>query len=257
MMAAEETSMMTADNVEEVDIEMSAGEHFEELRDRGIFALIVTTVGILVSFGFSKDIVRTLQDPVAIEGVKFVALSPSDYLFTTVKVSAYSGLFVAAPIILTQIANYILPGLTKSEIKTIGPVILGSAVMFYIGLAFGYEILSPAALKFFLSFADGAVESVYGIDEYISFVAFMTLSTGIAFQVPVVQTVAGVLGILSSQQMFSAWRYVIIGAVVAAAILTPSTDPLTQMLLAVPLIGLYFGGAWIVRFSEQSKSEAA
>jgi sec-independent protein translocase protein TatC len=118
---------------------------------------------------------------------------------------------------------------------------------------FSYEILTPAALNFFVSYADGAVESLWSIDQYFEFVLVLMLSTGLSFQVPVIQIMLGQLGIVSSQAMFSQWRFVVVGATVAAAVLTPSTDPFTQTLLAVPLIGLYMGGAAAVRFLEQRK----
>ena len=83
------------------------------------------------------------------------------------------------------------------------------------------------------------------------------LSTGLSFQVPVIQIMLGQLGIVSSQAMFSQWRFVVVGATVAAAVLTPSTDPFTQTLLAVPLVGLYMGGAGVVRLIEQRRVTTA
>ena len=126
-------------------------------------------------------------------------------------------------------------------------------------LLFSYEILTPAALNFFVTYADGAVESLWSIDQYFEFVLVLMLSTGLSFQArrlpctspPVQQNV--VLAVSSSEQMFKQWRFVVVGATVAAAVLTPSTDPFTQTLLAVPLIGLYLGGAAVVRVFEQRK----
>lgn len=139
-------------------------------------------------------------------------------------------------------------------------------------LYFSYEILTPAALKFFVSYADGAVESLWSIDQYFEFVLVLMLSTGLSFQVrtrrhhacnhhhcchvqvPVIQVLLGQLGIVTSELMLSQWRFVVVGAVVAAAVLTPSTDPFTQLLLAAPLIGLYMGGAGLVRVIEQRRA---
>ncbi|DBA93166.1 TPA: hypothetical protein ACH3X2_003474 [Trebouxia sp. C0005] len=121
-------------------------------------------------------------------------------------------------------------------------------------LVFAYQILTPAALQFFVQYADGAVESLWSIDQYFEFVLVLLLSTGLSFQVPVIQVLLGNTGIVSSKQMFAQWRYVVVGATIAAAVLTPSTDPFTQTLLAVPLIGLYLGGAACVRLIESQKS---
>ena len=110
-------------------------------------------------------------------------LSPGEFFFTTLKVSGYAGLLVAAPTILYEIIAYVIPGLTKSERQTLAPVIFGSSILFYLGLLFSYEILTPAALKFFVSYAEGAVESFWSIDQYFEFVLVLMLSTGLSFQV--------------------------------------------------------------------------
>merc|ERR1711959_546910 len=100
-------------------------------------------------------------------------------------------------------------------------------VLFYVGLLFSYVVLAPAALNFFVNYADGAVESLWSIDQYFEFILVLMLSTGLSFQVPVVQIMLGQTGIITSAQMFSIWRYIVVGATAFAAILTPSTDPLT------------------------------
>ncbi|XP_021896133.1 sec-independent protein translocase protein TATC, chloroplastic [Carica papaya] len=112
-----------------------------------------------------------------------------------------------------------------------------------------YWVLTPAALNFFVNYAEGVVESLWSIDQYFEFVLVLMFSTGLSFQVPVIQLLLGQVGLVSGDQMLSIWRYVVVGAVVAAAVLTPSTDPLTQILLAAPLLGLYLGGAWVVKLT--------
>ena len=182
--------------------------------------------------------------------------------------------------ILYEIIAFVLPGLTVAERRFLGPIVLGSSVLFYAGIAFSYLVLTPAALTFFVSYSEGAVESLWSIDQYFEFVLVLMFSTGLSFQVsshslcqfcnffshlfvvlsvfinlhlwndfqvPVIQLLLGQVGLVSSAQMLSIWRYVVVGSVVAAAVLTPSTDPLTQMLLAGPLMGLYLGGAMMVK----------
>ncbi|KAG6407838.1 hypothetical protein SASPL_130837 [Salvia splendens] len=163
------------------------------------------------------------------------------------QVSGYCGLLVGSPVILYEIIAFILPGLTKEERRFLGPIVLGSSILFYIGIAFSCYVLTPAALTFFVSYAEGVVESLWSIDQYFEFVLVLMFSTGLSFQVPVIQLLLGQVGLVSYEQMFSIWRYVVVGSVIAAAVLTPSTDPLTQMLLAGPLMGLYLGGAWTVK----------
>jgi len=239
------------------NFEMPIWDHLEELRERVLVAGLASAVSILACFCFSKELIVFLEAPVADAGVRFLQLSPGEFFFTTLKTAGYAGLLIAAPTVLYEIIAYVLPGLTKSERSFLAPVIFGSSILFYTGLAFSYEILTPAALNFFVSYAEGAVESLWSIDQYFEFVLILMLSTGLSFQVPVIQIMLGQLGVVTSEQMFSIWRYVVVGSTVAAAVLTPSTDPFTQALLAAPLVGLYMGGAAIVRAIEGSRTQTA
>ena len=142
------------------DVEMSIWEHLEELRDRALISSGAVTAGILLCFCFAKDLVIFLEKPVSDMGVRFLQLGPGEYFFTTVKVAGYTGILLAAPVVLYEIIAYVLPGLTKNERKVLGPIVLGSSVLFYIGIYFAYLILTPAALKFFVGYAAGEVESL-------------------------------------------------------------------------------------------------
>jgi sec-independent protein translocase protein TatC len=237
------------------DVQMTIWDHLEELRERAAVSAGAVGLLVLTSFCFAKDLVLFLERPVADQGVRFLQLAPGEYFFTTVKVAGYTGLLLGAPVVLYEVIAFVLPGLTRSERKFLGPIVLGSSVLFYAGLAFSYNILAPAALKFFVSYADTAVESLWSIDQYFEFLLVLMLSTGLSFQVPVIQMLLGSTGLINATQMFSAWRYVVVGATVAAAVLTPSTDPFTQMLLATPLMGLYMGGASVVALQEKARGE--
>ncbi len=229
------------------EVEMSFFDHLEELRQRIFYALIAVVVAIVGCFFYVRPIVQLLEVPA--QGVKFLQLAPGEYFFVSLKVAAYSGLLLSTPFILYQIIQFVLPGLTRRERRLLGPVVLGSSVLFAAGLAFGYSLLIPAALKFFISYGADVVEQLWSIEKYFEFVLLLLFSTGIAFQIPVIQLLLGALGIVSSQQMVSGWRYVIMGAVVLGAVLTPSTDPLTQSLLAGAVLGLYFGGIGLVKLT--------
>ena len=174
-------------------------------------------------------------------------LAPGEFFFVSIKVAGYSGILVASPYILYQIIQFVLPGLTRRERRLLGPVILGSSVLFFAGLGFAYIALVPAALNFFINYGEDVVEQSWSIDLYFEFVLLLMFSTGLAFQIPIVQLILGFLGIVSSEMMAKGWRVVVLGAVVLGAILTPSTDPLTQSLLAGAVLGLYFGGVGMVK----------
>lgn len=226
------------------DKEMSLFDHLEELRMRIFFSLAGILVGIVLCFWQVNPIVSLLEQPA--QGAKFLQLAPGEYFFVSIKVAGYSGALIASPFVLYQIIQFVLPGLTKRERRFIGPIVLGSSVLFWVGLFFAYEALIPAALNFFINYGGDVVEQSWSIDRYFEFILLLLFSTGIAFQIPVIQILLGLLGIVSGRQMIGAWRTVMLGAVVLGAVLTPSTDPLTQSLLGGAVIALYFGGAGIV-----------
>lgn len=226
------------------DAEMSLFDHLEELRVRIFFSLAGILVGIVLCFWKVNLIVSLLEQPA--QGATFLQLAPGEYFFVSMKVAGYSGALVASPFILYQIIQFVLPGLTRRERRFLGPIVLGSSVLFWVGLFFAYEALIPAALNFFINYGGDVVEQSWSIDRYFEFILLLLFSTGIAFQIPVIQILLGILGLVSGQQMINAWRTVVLGAVVLGAVLTPSTDPLTQSLLGGAVIALYFGGAGMV-----------
>ena len=227
------------------DVEMSLFDHLEELRMRIFYSLIAVLVGIVACFWQVKRIVSLLEVPA--QGAKFLQLSPGEYFFVSLKVAGYSGLVIASPFILYQVVMFVLPGLTRRERRLVGPMVLGSSVLFFTGLFFAYFALIPAALNFFINYGADVVEQLWSIDRYFEFVLLLLFSTGLAFQIPVLQLLLGLLGLVNSKQMLAGWRYVLLGAAVLGAVLTPSTDPVTQSLLGGAVLFLYFGGIFLVK----------
>jgi sec-independent protein translocase protein TatC len=244
--ASQEDSNSYLDEIPD-EAEMSLFDHLEELRLRIFYSLIAVAVGMIGCFVAVKPLVRLLEVPAG--DVKFLQLAPGEFFFVSLKVAGYSGILIASPFILYQIIQFVLPGLTRRERRLLGPVVLGSSVLFFAGLAFSYQLLIPAALNFFINYGADVVEQSWSIDRYFEFILLLMFSTGLAFQIPIVQLLLGYLGIVSSKQMLSSWRSVILGAVILGAVITPSTDPLTQSLLAGAVLGLYFGGIGMVKLS--------
>lgn len=244
-------SQITASNIVDDDddlpdeVEMSLFDHLEELRQRIFYSLIAVLGGAIVCFSQVRNIVRLLEIPA--QGVKFLQLAPGEYFFVSLKVAGYSGILVATPVILYQIAAFVLPGLTRRERRLLGPIVFGSSILFAGGLLFSYVALIPAALNFFISYGADVVEQSWSIEKYFDFVLLLMLSTGLAFQVPIIQALLGLLGLVSSKQMIAGWKFVVLGGAVIGAVLTPSTDPLTQSLLGGAIVLLYFGGIGLVK----------
>jgi sec-independent protein translocase protein TatC len=227
------------------DVEMSVFDHLEELRQRIFYSLIAIGIAIVGCFSQVKPLVKLLEVPA--QGVKFLQLSPGEFFFVSIKTAGYAGLTLSAPFILYQIVVYVTPGLTRKEKRFVAPVMFGSSFLFLAGLAFSYFALIPAALNFFISYGEEVVEQAWSIDKYFEFVLLLMFSTGLAFQIPIVQALLGFLGVITSGQMLSAWRYVLVGAAVLGAVITPSTDPLTQSLLGGAVLMLYMGGIGLVK----------
>jgi sec-independent protein translocase protein TatC len=227
------------------EVEMSFFDHLEELRWRIFYAIIAVAIGAAGCFVYANQIVQILEVPAA--GIRFLQLAPGEYFFVSVKVAGYCGLLCASPIVIYQIIRFVLPGLTVKERRLVLPVVLGSSVLFVVGLAFAYYLLIPAALKFLIGYGGDVVEQSWSIERYFEFVLVLLFATGLLFQVPILQILLSLLGIVSSKLMLSGWRTIVVGAMVIGAIVTPSTDPITQTLLAGAVLGLYFGGIGIVK----------
>ena len=227
--------------------EMSFFDHLEELRQRIFVSLIAVVVGAILCFAFVRQIVGILEIPA--QGVKFLQLAPGEFFFVSLQVAGYTGILIASPVILYQIVQFVLPGLTRKERKVLAPVVFGSSILFFAGLIFSYYVLIPAALNFFIGYGGDVVEQSWSIDKYFKFVLLLMFSTGLTFQIPVIQLLLGTLNIVSSEQMLSGWRFVVLGSAIIGAVITPSTDPLTQSLLGGAVLALYFGGIGMVKLT--------
>ena len=226
------------------DDEMALSEHIEEFSQRLVFCLVFLILSTLLCFADVKEIVRIFQAPAI--GVKFLQFAPGEYFFASVKIAVFCGILISSPIILYQLLLYLIPGLTKNERDVVLPVSFGSGILFLGGLIFSYFFLVPAALRFFISYGSEVVEPFWSFDQYFDFIAVLLFATGLAFQVPAVQVVLGLLGIVTGEKMLAAWKYVVVLCTIIAAIITPSTDPVTQILLSGALLSLYLGGSGFV-----------
>nr|UAD87825.1 Sec-independent protein translocase component TatC [Gracilaria textorii] len=225
--------------------EMSIFEHLEELRERIFIASIIFCVITIACFAYMKNIAYILQQPAI--GIKFLQLAPGEYLFTSIKVSLYTGFLLSSPFIIYQITLFILPGLTKKESTFIIPILLTSIILFFSGVIFAYVILAPAALQFLINYGHEIVEPIWSFEQYFNFILLLLFSTGIAFQIPIIQIVLGILKIFSSTEMYTYWKYIILGATIIAAFITPSTDPVTQIIMSLAILILYSSGIIILK----------
>ena len=224
--------------------EMALSEHIEEFSQRLLLCLFCFVFATLACFIDIKEIVRLFQAPAL--GIKFLQFAPGEYFFASVKIALFCGLLISSPFFIYELFLYVIPGMTKKERELVLPLIIGSSLLFVSGLVFSYFFLVPAALNFFIAYGSDVVEPFWSFDQYFNFVSILIFTTGLAFQIPVLQFIFGILGIISGRKMLSLWKYVVVISTILAAIITPSTDPITQILMASALLLLYLGGAGAV-----------
>nr|QJH88296.1 tatC [Pterocladia lucida] len=225
--------------------EMSIIEHLEELRSRIFIAFISFLIITSICFIYTKDISYLLQQPAF--GIKFLQLAPGEYLFASIKIAIYTGLLISSPFTLYQITLFILPGLTKKEASLVIPAISFSIILFFIGIFFSYKILIPSALQFLIQYGSDVVEPIWSFGEYFNFIILLLISTGLAFQIPIIQIILGIYNIVSSKEMLIYWKYIIFISTIIGAVLTPSTDPITQILMSSAVLILYLSGIIILK----------
>lgn len=230
------------------EVEMTFVEHLEELRRRVLRSLLAVLIGAAACLAFVRPLVRLLEQPA--HGIRFLQLAPGEFLFVSLKVAGYAGLVLALPWVLSEGLAFVLPGLTRRERRLVAPAVAGSTVLFAAGLAFAWWALVPAALRFLVSYGADVVEPIWSIERYLDFVLVLMVATALAFQLPVLQLLLGALGLLDAPTMLRAWRWVVLVSALAGAVLTPSTDPVTMLLLSGAITLLYLVGVGLVAVAQ-------
>jgi len=226
------------------EVEMPLVDHLEELRRRILRSLLAVVIAAAACLAFVRPLVRLLEVPA--QGIRFLQLAPGEFLFVSLKVAGYAGLTLALPWVLFEGLAFVLPGLSRRERRLVAPTVAGSSVLFAAGLVFAWWALVPAALRFLISYGADVVEPLWSIERYLDFVLLLMLATALAFQLPVLQLLLGALGLVDARRMLGAWRWVVLVSALAGAVLTPSTDPVTMLLLSGAITVLYLIGVALV-----------
>ncbi len=233
------------------DKPMSVVEHLDELRRRLMWMIGSLLVGVAVGFYFVKPMIDYLELP--LHGLKLYITAPLDPLFAFVKISVAFGLVVASPVILYQLISYVLPALTRLERRLMFSYLPAATGLFIAGLAFGFYVFIPLVIDAMLRFAGTTLTPILTIDNYISFLLSFTLPFGVVFELPVIVVTLVRLGILSPQTLAAGRRWALMVTVVVAAIFAPP-DPITPLVMALPIYGLYEVSIWVARLAARKRS---
>ena len=225
---------------------MPLSVHLIELRSKIIVSLFVLCCTILISFITSKEIIRLLVN-IAPNDTTFLQIKPGEFFFISLKVSLYSGLLLASPIIIWQLVSFILPGLTEKEKKITIPILVSAPVLFCIGITFAYFFVAPSMVNFLFGFGKEIISSSISIESFISFTLMILAICGFAFLLPIIIFTLANAGIVNYKMLINKWRYAILAGAILGAILTPTPDPFNMSIVSGVLIALYFLSCGVLR----------
>lgn len=229
---------------------MTAVEHLEELRLRLVTALLAWAVGTLAALPFADDLLAALARPLP----GLYVTSPAEAFVTHLRLAVYAGAVLAAPVALYQAIAFVLPALTPGERRVLLWSLPGTAALFVLGAGFGYAVVLPLLVRFLLGFATGPLRPLITAGNYLSFVAGAVLPFGLAFQLPAVVLLLGRLGLVTAAGLARWRRHAVVAALAAGAALTPTTDAVSQLLLAGPLWLLYEASTLLLAAAEHRRA---
>ncbi|MBA5776731.1 twin-arginine translocase subunit TatC [Stappia sp. F7233] len=240
-------------------------EHLIELRQRLLKSVIAILIAFVVCFFFATDIFNILIRPFEAaagteRSIELIYTAPQEYFFTQLKLALFGALFLAFPIVASQIYMFVAPGLYKHERGAFLPFLVATPILFLIGAALVYFMVMPLAMGFFLSMEQiggegkASIQLLPRVSEYLGLIMVLIFAFGLVFQLPVLLTLLGRAGLVSSAALKQKRKYAIVIAFIMAAVLTPP-DPISQIGLAIPTLLLYEVSIISVRLVEKKREE--
>jgi sec-independent protein translocase protein TatC len=239
-------------------------DHLIELRNRLMYSIGAIFIAFCACYFFAPQIYNILMHPlieaIGMEGRRMIFTAPQEAFFTQIRLAFWAAALISFPVIASQVWMFVAPGLYKHEKKAFLPFLVATPVLFAMGGSFVYYFIMPLALKFFAGFetlggADALpIQLETKVSEYLSLVMTLIFAFGIAFELPVLLTLLGKVGIATSAGLASKRKYAIVGMFIFAAVVTPP-DVISQVGLAVPLILLYEISIISVKMIERDRAK--
>lgn len=223
---------------------MTFVDHLSELRSRLIKSAIAVVIGMAVSVWRIDDIVAFVTSPAS----TLYVMRPAEAFLIYMKIALWSGAVLASPILFYQFWAFLLPAFTTHEKKILVLFVPASVLLFLGGLAFSFAVVLPQSLHFLMTFTTAEVQPLWSLEGYLDFALLMVLPFGVIFNMPLLLIALAKMGLVSSTQLKLVRKYVIVLSFIVAAIITPTTDMVTQSLLAVPIIVLYEFSLAFIRY---------
>ncbi len=239
--------------------EMSLGNHFNEMRKRLFYAVLGILSCTIASYVYWREIWIILQIPITTGDVKIYwqALTPVEVFSNSIKVALIAGILTSSPFTLWCAWRFLAPGLFIKEKKLILPVLIASLLLFLGGAAFCFLVVLPFGMRFLINYTPQDISANWTMGAYSSFILKILVSFGLAFELPVVSYVFTKLGLITWRMLRASARYAIVIIVLASALLTPP-DPITQIMLAIPLCLIYGVSivvSWMVNKDKEEEDE--
>ncbi len=239
--------------------QLSVRQHLRELRRRLLLSCLAVLIGAMAGFYFHETLIELLKQPGGLNepgAAELQAISITENLSVTVKVSLVAGLVLAFPIVLYQVVRFVAPGLTGRELRYLLAFLPASLLFFAGGCAFGYFVLLPKALDFLLEWGSSFATVEPRISNYINTTVMLVFWMGVVFETPLVMFLLAKLGIVTARTYARFRRYWLVVAFILAALITPTVDPMNQALVAAPLIVMYELGVLLARLAGRGKAAA-